>query len=71
MHDSAGIRTLLIHAHVHLDLGGGVELTLDLVALGVDLDDHVGGHVALGDTGGGAVELVGSDLDRAYIFVIR
>ena len=63
VNDCACVGTLLIHSHVHLDLGGGVELTVDLVALTVDLDDHVGGHEALGNAGRSAVVLVGADLD--------
>jgi hypothetical protein len=38
VNDGVCVGTLLIHSHVHLDLGGGVELTVDLVALTVDLD---------------------------------
>ena len=64
VNDGTCIGTLLIHSHVHLDLGGGVQLTVQLVAVGIDLDDHVGGHEALGYTGGGAVVLVGADLYR-------
>ena len=60
VNDSVSIGTLLINSHVHLDLGGGIELTLYLVTLTVDLDDHIGGHEALGYARRSAVVLVGS-----------
>ena len=62
VNDSVNVGTLLEDSHVHLDLGGGVELTVDLVALAVYLNDHIGGHVTLGYSGRCAVELVGSYL---------
>ncbi len=63
VNDSVNVGTLLEDAHVHLDLGGGIELTVDLVALAVYLDDHVGCHITLRYTCRCAVELVGSYLN--------
>ncbi|CDC62687.1 unknown [Clostridium sp. CAG:448] len=63
MHDGVYVRSFLINSHVHLDFGGGVESALDLVALTVNADYHVRGHVTLGHACRSAVEFVGTDLD--------
>jgi hypothetical protein len=63
VNDSVNVGTLLINSHVHFDLGGRIELTVDLVTLTVYLDDHIGGHVTLGYAGRSAVEFVGANLN--------
>ena len=70
MNDRIHVGTLAVHAQMHFELGGGVELTLDLVALTVYADDHIGGHVALRYAGRGAVKFVRADLD-GDVAVIR
>ena len=64
VNDGVNVGALLEDAHVHLDLGGRIELTVDLIALAVYLNDHIGGHVALGYAGRGAVELIRSNFYR-------
>ena len=63
VNNCVNVRSFLVDSHVHLDLGGGVESAVDLVAVTIDTDDHVGSHVALGYAGGSAVVLVGAYLD--------
>ncbi len=63
MYHRTDVGPLLVAAHVHLNLGGRVQLSFQLVALGIDLDDHVRGHKALGNACGGAVELVVAHLN--------
>jgi hypothetical protein len=58
VNDSVNVGTLLVNAHVHLDLGGGVELAFELVSVSVNLDDHVGSKVALGNSGRSAEPFV-------------
>ena len=58
------IGALLVNAEMHLDLGGRIELTLQLVSVAVDSDDHIGGKVTLGHTCRCAVEFVVAYLNR-------
>ena len=71
VHHGVHVRALPVDAHMHFDFGGGVQLALQLVAVGVDFDDHVGGHEALGHAGGGAVIFVLADLDGDIAVVGR
>jgi hypothetical protein len=63
VNNGVNVGALLIYSHVHLDLGGGIELALKLVTVSVNLDDHIGGKGALGYAGGGAVILVLANLN--------
>ena len=60
MHHGSHIGALLIHAHVHLDLGRRTEalVRLDHVALRIHLADEFRGHEALGHAGGRAEEFI-------------
>ena len=52
VNDGVDVGAFLIDAHVHLDFGGGIELSLDFFALRIDLDNHVGRKRALGNARG-------------------
>jgi hypothetical protein len=57
------VGTLSVDTHMHLDLRGRIELTVDLVAVCVDMDDHIGGKNSLGYARRSAVEVV-----RTYFY---
>ena len=65
MYDGSDVRSLLIHSHMHLDLGGRTEagICLDHVSVLVHLADVVRGHEALGHTGRRAEKLMIVQLD--------
>jgi hypothetical protein len=63
VNNGVNVGTLLVNSHVHLDLGGGVKLTLELVTVLVYLDDHIGSENSLGYAGRSAVVLVVTNLD--------
>ena len=60
MHHGSHIGALLIHAHVHLDLGRRTEalVRLEHIALRVHLADEFRGHEALGYAGRRAEEFI-------------
>ena len=63
VNDSVNVGTLLVNTHVHLDLGGGVELAFKLVTVSVYLDDHIGSKIALRYTGRSTIVLIFANLN--------
>ena len=47
VNNSVYVRTLSVYTEVHLDFGGGVELSFELFTCAINFDDHIGGKVAL------------------------
>ena len=54
------IRSLLIHSHVHFDLGRRTEVSvcLDYVSFGIYFTDVLRSHETFGNTGRGAKEFI-------------